>query len=183
MKGVAWWSRVMLAMLIAVSVAGCAKTQAKAKMPAPVMALEIPPPPARVAVPVQLPEPEPMPVAPPPAPAPPQRPRPDTPRTGSSPPTPPVAATSPVDPATAPVLQTSGDTAALEQKTQNLITEAQRNLDRVKYQDLGLQARAQYDNAVSFIKNARNALANRNYMYAEYLAAKAAAVARELVKS
>jgi hypothetical protein len=91
----------------------------------------------------------------------------------------------PVDPAPAapaPVLQTTANVGALEERALWLLAEAERNLERVNRRDLGAQARAQYDRAVSFIRNAKNALQIRNFNYAEQLAAKAAAVARELVR-
>ena len=79
-------------------------------------------------------------------------------------------------------LQTTADVGPLEQKTNGLLFEAQQNLDRVKRKDLGQQARAQYDSAVSFIKSARSALVVKNYVFAEQLATKALAVAKELAK-
>ena len=40
-----------------------------------------------------------------------------------------------------------------------------------------------YDRAMAFIRNAKNALQIKNYINAEQLAAKAASLARELVKN
>ena len=47
---------------------------------------------------------------------------------------------------------------------------------------LGSEARAQYDNAVGLIRMSKNYLKLKNYMYAEQLADKAAAVALLLIK-
>jgi hypothetical protein len=172
-------SAAVAAALVTTSTA-CRKVQAKTPAaPPPVMALDIPTPPARVTIPVELPDVEPPTSAQQPAA------RPSPPRTDNSaapratpPPTPaPAAAEGP-----APVLQTTTDTGGQERKTQSLIDEAARNLENVKYRELSPQAKAQYDSAVSFIKNARLALRNKNYPYAEQLAMKAAALARELVK-
>jgi hypothetical protein len=147
--------------------------------PTPVVALDIPTPPARVTIPVELPDVEPPTNAQQPA-ASPARPRADS--SAAPRPAPPPAPTPAPTESPAPVLQTTTDTGGQERKTQSLIDEAARNLENVKYRDLSPQAKAQYDSAVSFIKNARVALRNKNYMYAEQLAMKAAAVARELVK-
>ena len=160
--------------------AACRKVEAKTPAaPPPVVALDIPAPPARVTIPVELPDVEPPPNAQQPAA------RPLPPRTDNSAaprPTPPPAPAPAPSEGPAPVLQTTTDTGGQERKTQSLIDEAARNLENVKYRDLSPQAKAQYDSAASFIKNARLALRNKNYMYAEQLATKAAAVARELVK-
>ena len=183
---VAVFVRLMCVVWLIASLAACSKAQARTE---PLMALNVPPPPARVAVPVQIhepeeaPSPEPAPlVAPPAAPA---RPRTEAgPGRGSERPaiTPPAPA-NPIETTVPPVLQTTANVGALEQKATTLLNQAQGNLDRVNYRDLGVQAREQYDRALGFIKNARGALRIRNFMYAEQLAAKAAAVARELVKS
>jgi hypothetical protein len=174
---------IALGLLVVAGAAACGKVQARTPSPPPIVALDIPEPPARVTIPVELPEPEPP--APVLSPANPARPRPEN---ANRPPdrTPPVAAAPaapppPNEPA-ASVLQTTTDTSALEQSTLGLVAEAQRNLNNVRYQDLNQQAKAQYDSARSFIKNAQEALKAKNYMYAQQLAAKAAAVARELSK-
>jgi hypothetical protein len=172
----------MIVLLLAVTAAGCARMQARTPQP---VAMSVPPPPPRVAIPVVLPEPWVEPPAPPAAePTEPARPRVDAPsRSADRPqpaPAPPVTAAAPEPPA--PVLQTTTNVGALEQRASRLLREAEGNLDRVSYRDLNLQARAQYDRAIGFIRNARSALNVKNYNYAEQLAAKAAAVARELIK-
>jgi hypothetical protein len=176
-------ARLMLVIWLAASLAACNRAQARVL---PVTALNVPAPPVRVAIPVTLPEPdepptpEPLPPAEPPAA--PARPRPDSGpgRGGERPATPPAPA--PVEAAAAPVLQTTINIGVLEQKASGLLTEAKRNLDRVNRSELGPQGREQYDRAMGFIKGAHNALQVRNFMYAEQLAAKAATVARDLVK-
>ena len=174
--------RVLVALVSVGSLlTACGKGQAKTL--APVVSLSIPAPPARVPIPVTLPEPG-APASPaPPSADPSTRPPAEaaTTRPGERPGAP--VAGAPASPP-APVLQTTTATAAveLEQRTQTLLSEAERNLGRVNYRELGVHARAQYDSATSFIRNARHALVVKNYIYAEYLATKAAAVARELVK-
>jgi hypothetical protein len=152
------------------------------KTPA-VTTMLMPPPPVRETIPVTLPEPEPL---PPPEPAPVEPPvaPPRTREPASSRPAPatPSAPEPAAEPTPAPVLQTTTDSNALEQKTQALIGQAQRDLDHVQYPSLSAQARAQYESAQGFIRSAKNALAIKNYMLAESLAEKAAAVASELVK-
>jgi hypothetical protein len=169
----------MLAIVTSVSLVAC--TKAQARTPAPQVALAMPVPPPRVMIPVELSAPEPP--APPPAAAPepdrPAAPRPAARPGGNAPTTPaPVIAESP----NAPVLRTTADVTALEQRTNTLLQEAQTTLDRVKYADLGMLAKQQYDSAMGFIKLARGALRVKNYMQAESLADKAAKLARELVK-
>jgi hypothetical protein len=166
----------------------------RAKTPPPVVALEMPPPPARVAVPVQLPEPEDLAASAPSAslPAPSiQRPRESAsrmpPDRTPAPAAPPPAAVEPASPAAAPpaVLQTTTDVDSVRQRTDSLLGQAQRDLEFVKprYASLGSQARAQYDGAQEFIRNAKKAADVKNFMYAQQLAVRAAALAHELVKN
>lgn len=173
-------ARLVVALAGCVAAVACAKTQART---VPSVALVTPAPPARVAVPVPLPEPEAPPATPVPTPEPATRPREAPPPRTERPAAAAPAPAAPAPAADAPtVLQTTGDATAFEQRTRTLLDEAQRNLDRVKRETLGASARAQYDSAESFIRSAHQALRIRNYLYAEYLATKAAAVARELVK-
>jgi len=147
--------------------------------------MNVPPPPPRVAIPVSLPEqpivePEPDPPAAPPAAA--ARPKPEAtpPRTVErpTPPTAPAAAEGP-----ARVLQTTVNVGALEQRASWLLGQAEKDLERVNRGQLIPQERAQFDRAMGFIRSARNALQLKNYTYAEQLAVKAAALARDLVKA
>ena len=170
----------MLAIAASAGLVAC--TKAQARTPTAQVALAIPLPPPRVMIPVELSAPEPPP--PPPAPVPePDRTRAErstTARPGDKPVTTPapVIAESP----SAPVLRTTADVAALEQRTAGLLQEAESSLGRVKYADLGSQAKEQFNSAMSFIRLARGALRVKNYMQAESLADKAAKLARELVK-
>jgi hypothetical protein len=184
MTAVPLLARLMLFAVMAAILVGCGKVRAQTE---PVVALNVPSPPERVAIPVQIPEPEAPPADPaPPATtstAPPRGQRPDTTARADRPAAAQPTVITPVEaPPPPPVLQTTTNIGALEQKTTALLAEAQRNLDKVNYKDLGVQARAQYDRAVGFIKNAHNALAIKNYNYAEQLADKAASLAKELVK-
>jgi hypothetical protein len=172
--------RTALIIVVLASAAACHKVEARTPVPpAPVLTLDSPSPPARVTIPVELPDYVPPP-APPETAAAPARPRPDTttaPRTAAAPPAAPPAN---AGDAPAPVLQTTTDTDAQARETRDMLADAERNLQNVKYRELSPQAKAQYDTARSFIKTAQLALHNRNYPYAEQLATKAAAVAREL---
>jgi len=157
----------------------------QARTPPPVVML-VPPPPPRVAIPVSLPEqpiiePEPEPPATAPTTTPPRA-RPDTvpARTVEKPAPPPAPAATPET--VAPVLQTTVNVGALEQRASWLLGQAEKDLERVNRGQLAAQARAQFDRAMSFIRNARSALHIKNFNYAEQLAAKAASLARELVK-
>lgn len=175
-------ARVTLAILSIASLAACSKVQART--PEQVVALNTPPPPARVTIPIQLPDPEPEPSPAPPTaaatPATTTRPRSES--TTAKPATPPASPPAAETPPAGPVLQTTPNTGALAERTNGLLKEAQTNLDRIKYSDISVQARAQYDQAKSFIKTAGRALHDKNFTYAEYLAAKAAAIAKELAK-
>jgi hypothetical protein len=80
------------------------------------------------------------------------------------------------------VLQTTTDAPSTEQRTRELLTDADSSLKRVRRQDLGAQAREQYDTVVGYIRTAQQALQLKNYSYAQQLATKAATLAHELVK-
>jgi hypothetical protein len=156
----------------------------QARTPPPVVML-VPPPPPRIPIPVSLPEQpivEPEPERPTAAPTAPARPRPDTvPARTVEKPTPPPAPTAPETPA--PVLQTTVNVSELEQRASWLLGEAEKNLERVNRGQLIPQERAQFDRAIGFIRNARNAIQLKNFNYAEQLAVKAASLARALVKA
>lgn len=169
-------------LLVAVAVGGAACGRMQARTAPPPVAMNVPPPPPRVAIPVSLPEQpieEPVPEPPAAAPEAPPRPRPETPPRTVERPAPPPA---PAAEAPAPVLQTSANVSALEQRASSLLGQAERDLERVNRAQLAMQARAQFDRAQSFIRNAKNAMQIKNYTFAEQLAAKAASLARELVK-
>ena len=173
--------RLILLVVVAVGCAACSRMQARTPPP---VAMLVPPPPPRVAIPVSLPEQpvvEPEPEPPAAAPTTPPRPRTDTaPARTVEKPMPPPAPATPEAPA--PVLQTTVNVGALEQRATWLLGLAEKDLERVNRGQLAAQARAQFDRAMSFIRNARSALQIKNFNYAEQLAAKAASLARELVK-
>ncbi len=163
--------------------AACSKTQAA--VPTSRAPLVTPDPPDRVIVPVALPA-VPPPSSPPAATPAPAAPRPrDTP--AARPPveraapasTPaPNAQEAPTQPP--PVLETTQNSTELELQARAQISAAQRNLDQFDRSKLGSSARAQYEAAQGFIRQADNALKVRNVALAKELADKAAALAGQL---
>ena len=174
--------RLIVLVVVAVGCAACSRMQART--PPPVVML-VPPPPPRVAIPVSLPEPvvEPEPELPAATPTAPARPRPETTpaRTVDRPTPPPAPAATPET--AAPALQTTANVGALEQRASSLLGQAEKDLERVNRGQLIPQERAQFDRAWSFIRNARNAIRNKNFSFAEQLSVKAALLARALVKA
>jgi len=176
---------VIAMLILAASAAACMRVQART--PAAEPGLNTPPAPAPIVTPVVLeppaPEPEPTPVTSTTNPArdpvtPPARP----PRPAPATPPPPVTAP-PAEPTPPPpTLQTTPDASATENRTNATLNTAEQNLNRVVRDRLGPEARAQYDNAVGLIRMSKNYLKLKNYMYAEQLADKAAAVALLLIK-
>jgi len=81
-----------------------------------------------------------------------------------------------------PVLQTTSNTAALEKTVRDLVARARQDLARLDRTKLAANARDQYDTARRFIRMAEEALAIKNYVYAQQLAESAAALAGALVK-
>jgi len=116
---------------------------------------QLPPrPPARRAATTPPEKPEPTPVPPPPAaPEPPRELR---------------AASAPAD-------------AEADRKVRALLAMASRDLGMVDYRRLSVAGREQYDQAKSFSEQAAEALTQRNYVFAETLADKAAKLATELL--
>lgn len=137
--------------------------------------------PADVVDPSATSQPDAPPVAPPAAPT---KPR-DTTATPARPPDKPPAAAPPAaaPPETAAPLETTSDVTALEQQTQTLLANAERDLGRVDVHSLGIDAKAQYQRARSFVAQARKALDDKNYTYARNMADKAAALAGQLPKT
>jgi hypothetical protein len=186
--------RLMLGIVLAALAAGgCATSRARVA-PEPA-ALDVPPPPPRVIVP---PEPEPVtPAASTPEPEPrqqkparrqPARPDarpPEPPRTDKKPETsapPPVV--EPVPPVAAPTatLQQALPAAQtdIERHVRDQVSQASADLSRVDYRALNADARAQYDTAKRFIKEAEQALKEKNLVYAAKVAEKAAGLAAVL---
>jgi hypothetical protein len=78
------------------------------------------------------------------------------------------------------VLQTTTNPAQVAQRARALIASAQRDLDRISPAQLSANARAQYDNARGFIRQAEDALKASNVVLARDLADKAAALASQI---
>lgn len=162
---------------ILLGVSGCAKSPPRTPT---VTALAVPAPPARLLIPVTLPEyvepePEPVVVAPEPEPA-----RPAPPRTADKPSeTPPAPA---VDAPPPPVLQTTANPSAQEERITGLLGSAEQRLKTINFRQLTRAGQEHFRQAQSFIRMANEALRIKNYMYAEQLATKANTVAGLLIK-
>jgi hypothetical protein len=180
------WLAIALGVgIFAASAAGCAKARAATVPDGPPLAMPVPPP--RVFAPVGPEEPlAVVPVETPTTEAPsvPQR-RP--PRRAATPPETekPDPSPQPAQPAPEPqrelrAASTPADAEA-DKKIRALLLTASRNLGNVDYQKLSVAGREQYDNAKSFGEQAGEALAQRNYVFAETLADKAAKLATELL--
>jgi len=146
--------------------AGCAKAHASAQPGGP--PLETPPAPPRVVS--SLIESEPTVTAAPPIEGPSPRPTPDAAR--------------PAAPADEPprTLQTTPNAGQAEQRIRGLLTSASRDLSKIDYRVLSVDAQAQYDTAKRFTEQADEALKTKNFVFAEQLADKAAAIAAQLLK-
>ncbi len=158
----------------------------EARTPAPAPALLPPVPPARVVVPVILPEPEPTPPPDTPADSPAKRQTPQQqqrPPAQSSPPVTPPANPPPTEtPAQPPVLQTTSNAVEVEQRTKGLLAAAQATLDRIDFGALTHEGRETYNQVKGLIRSADQALKEKNLLYANACADKAAALANGLVK-
>jgi hypothetical protein len=143
------------AVLIVAGLSGC--HQAPPKLPPPMPALEMPLPPGRLIVPSPIPEPKPEPTPTPVAPPPVRQP--------------------------AAVLQTTSDVSGIEQKTRAQLASAKHDLEKIKYNALGPDAKVQFDAANQYIVQAEDALKLKNYVFASQLADKAVVLASLLVKS
>jgi len=174
--------RLASVLIVLAAAVGC--TKAQAKTPAAPAPLATPLPPDRVIVPSPMPEPEAPP--PPPAPAVPA-PRPQTPATRPEPrpnattPAPPATpVTIPEPPAAPPTLQTTANPQEVELRARAAIETAKHDLNLVNPGQLTTNARAQYDTAKGFLKQAESALQVKNVVLARELADKAAALASQL---
>ena len=169
--------------------AGCAKAHATAQPLGPPLDTPLPPPrvvsspiesePTVAAVPpIEGPSPRTTPN--PPRSAAPRPERPEPPPAGASTtPTPP-----PPPPAEEPprTLQTTANASQAEQRIRGLLANASRDLGRIDYRTLSVDAQAQYDIAKRFTVQADEALKAKNTVFAEQLADKAAALAAQLLK-
>jgi hypothetical protein len=169
----------LLLLGLVVSSGACKKLQAKTPAAAPPPVLATPDPPGRLVIAVPLDPPTPPPVSTE-KPAPPATGKPTGNRGApppTNPPTPPPPETNPP-----PVLQTGSSLAELETRAKERLERAQKDLDRVVRNNLGADARDQYDAAARFIRLARQAVTDKNFVYAHYCADKAATLASQLVK-
>ena len=164
--------------------AACAHAQAAAPER---KGLEVPQPPPRVVVPPSTDL-----GADPPAPPPPIAPAPVAPAKPTSTPqvkppdkpaTNPPTTTPPVPEVSTPPLEMTSDVSALEQETKALMARATRDLGRVDKGSLSPDALAQYQRAQGFLKQAENAMKEKNMTYARNMAEKAAALASQLPKT
>lgn len=196
LEGSVKWGLVAASLVLSLAgtAAGCAKAQASVEPEMP--ALAVPPPPPRMLPPLEgqpieaattaPSEPQARPRAP--------RPRPESPRpsnghsrpeAGGQAPNAPPAENPPAQgepqPAPTPALQLApaGD-AVSEQNTRGRLAQAEKDLQRVDYQLLNSDARAQYDTAKRFIVLAQQAIVDRNLLFAHTLADKAATIAAVL---
>lgn len=176
-----------LCLALAASAAGCAKARAATVPNGPPLAMPLPPP--RVFSPV---EEEPLQTSPvvaeapaseaPNVPPPPQRGR------GTNKPREAEKAEAPLPPASAPAAELARELRAAstpadaeaEQKIRALLKTARGNLDNVVLSKLSPAGKEQYDQARSFAAQGDAALTQRNYVFAETLADKAAKLAAEL---
>ncbi len=171
---------------LAALAAGCAKARAETVPDGPPLAMPEPPPrvfapvdeePPLVAVPVVVETPTAE------APQVPQR-RPPrraaATETEKPEPTPPPAPPAPEVPRELRAASTPADAEA-DKKIRALLQIATKNLGQVDYQKLSVAGREQYENAKSFGEQAGEALTQRNYVFAETLADKAAKLASELL--
>jgi len=182
------WIAIILGVgILAASAAGCAKARAATVPDGP--PLSMPQPPPRVFVPLDEEEPlQAGPVVPePPTAEAPQLPERRPARRTAAPPETgkPEPAPQPPQPAPEPqrelrAASTPADAEA-DKKIRALLTIASRNLGNVDYQKLSVAGREQYDQAKSFGEQAGEALTQRNYVFAETLADKAAKLASELL--
>ena len=79
-------------------------------------------------------------------------------------------------------MQNTGANAKADQSVRTLLAQATRDLERVVYQTLDADGRAQYDTARRFMQQADEALKSRNVVFAGKLADKAATMAAVLVR-
>jgi len=187
---------VCVVVLLPVLAAGCGAAKA-AKTTPENPPLDMPSPPTRdvepndvtAPTPVPLPQ-EPARTAPPRArPAPPanqpraaEPPRTEPPKTDvpAEPPRPPVEET----PRQPTVLQTapSSEESEIERSIRATLSKATNDLGRVDFRTLNADARAQYDNAKSLIRQGEDAVRAKNMVFAKTCADKAAIVAAQLAR-
>jgi len=170
---------------------GCATAGAKAPPEPP--SLDVPAPPPRVVVPPvdpgpalevqETPVPDPAPTKKPQKPAPSSKPDPRAAQKTEPPPPPPVVETvRPVAPPASTLQQTPpGQVNEVERQVRQQLGKANGDLERVNYKALNADGRSQYDTAKRFIKEAEQALEEKNFVFALKVAEKAAGLAASLL--
>ena len=186
----------MIVAIAAMIASGCTRAQAARTTPdGPPLDMPAPPPRDIETVNTETPPPPPPPAPPPPQEPPrtttPARPRP-TPTTREPARTePPKVEPAPVQPAPAPTneepkpastLQTkpAGEEGDVEKAIRTTLKNATTDLNRVNYRTLNPDARTQYDSAKGFIRQAEDALRQKNLVFAKTVADKAAGIAAQL---
>jgi hypothetical protein len=183
-------SALFVIVLVAWSAPGCLRASAKTIADPP--RLDVPPPPPRVveaveaSAPAPLPlveEPARQPVVVPPRPAAPRAEvvRPEA-KPEPTPPEPPKTAEEPAAKPPTPLQTTPAATeGTVERAIRALLAKATTDLNRVNLQGLSTEARNQFDTAKRFMQQADTELrTNRNLVFAQNLAEKAAALAAQL---
>ena len=181
---------LQIVVLLVLAATGCAKARAGAVPAGPPLETPLPPP-RVVSSPIES---EPIVAEVPPIEAPSPRTPPNAPRAAAPRPErtePPAAASqAPAPPAAAPppaeepprTLQTTANATQAEQRIRGLLANATRDLGRIDYRALSVDAQAQYDIAKRFTQQADEAMKGKNIVFAEQLADKAAALAAQLLK-
>jgi hypothetical protein len=95
---------------------------------------------------------------------------------------PPPAEPPPVPTPTPAILLTSANTAEFEKRVRDQLDRARNDLNQVNRDALGTDAKAHFDAARGFIRQAEEALKVKNLIYAGFLADKAATLAALLRK-
>jgi len=179
--------------LVAVLASGCAKAQAARTTPdGPPLDMPAPPPRDVDATGTDVPAPVPLPQEPPrnapprPRPAPPRETRPEPakpePPKPEPAPEPPKPTPANEEPKPASTLQTKPavEEGDVERVIRTTLTRATTDLNRVDYRTLNADARTQYDYAKRFVRQAEDALRQKNLVFAKTVADKAAALAAQL---
>lgn len=169
---------------------GCAKTQAASVPDGPPLAVPAAPPrvlapPADEPLAENPPEPQPAATPPPTNASQPARPRPRPTTTATTPVEEPKPVETPVPPPAsteAPVVRPvpAAVDAAAERRIRDVMRRGTADLNRIDYQKLSVDGKAQYEAAKRFNEQAEQALKERNYIFATTVADKAAAIATEL---
>ena len=180
-------SQITGLLLVGGLAAGCS-ARAEPLMPTATPALNVPEPPVRYVLPTTEQQTLPTPTEDPPSgssPAAGSKPpvRTPNPRPAAPPPAePPPPVPTPTPTPTPAILLTSANTAEFEKRVRAQLDLARNNLAQVSRQALGTDAKAHYDWAKGFIRQADEALKVKNLIYAGLLADKAATLAALLRK-